>query len=175
MLKEVKVNAKALESMLFIWASIKDREKVHELFLGDLAKSPEMKGAMGEEFDERSVQKVLSAISNRERLNNPTKKESRFWNYNMWMLEDPDMTQVMLKPVKTLNVNEVKDLAPADFPYDSVEVIFYPGHFDQMSQVGNQLFINFFALKADMFDESKVTIDDVEIKEYVINQILQMK
>lgn len=175
MLKEIKVNANALESMLFIWASIKDREKIGEAFLEDLAKSPEMKGAMQENFNERSVQKVLSAISNRERLNSPTKEESRFWNYNMWMLEDPDMTQLMLTPVKVLNVSQVKDKAPADFPYESVEVIFFPGHFETVKQIGNQLFINFFQVKADLFDETKVTIEDKDLKEYVMEQILAMK
>lgn len=175
MLKEIKVNTKALESMLFIWASIKDREKISEAFLEDLAGTPEMKGAMQENFNERSVQKVLSAISNRERLNSPTKEESRFWNYNMWMLEDPDMTQLMLNPVKVLNVNEVKKKAPADFPFESVEVIFFPGHFESVKQIENQLFINFFLVKADMFEENKVTIEDKDLKDYVMEQILTMK
>lgn len=175
MLKEIKINSKALESMLFIWASIKDRDKISEAFLADLAKTPEMKGAMGEDFNEHSVQKVLSAISNRERLNSPTKEESRFWNYNMWMLEDPEMTQLMLTPVKVFNVNEVKDQAPADFPYESIEVIFFPGHFDTVKQIGNQLFINFFLVKADLTVDNKVTIEGKDLKDYVAEQILAMK
>lgn len=175
MLKEIKVNTKALESMLFIWASIKDREKISEAFLEDLAGTPEMKGAMQENFNERSVQKVLSAISNRERLNSPTKEESRFWNYNMWMLEDPAMTQMMLGPIKRLNVDEAKEQVGADFPYESVEVIFYPGQFEVSQQVGNQLFINFFTVKTDMMDETKVTIEGTPLKDFVLEKIREMK
>lgn len=174
MLKEVKVNAKALESMLFIWASIRDREKVSERFLDGLANTPEMKGAYGEDFSELSVRTVLSAISNRERLNGPTKKESRFWNYNMWMLEDEDMRDLMLTPVKTLNVDAAKESVPADFPYESVEVVFFPGHFETVKQIGNQLFINFFNVKADPI-EDKVLVEGKPLKEFVIDQIKAMK
>lgn len=175
MLKEIKVNTKALENMLFIWATIKDREKVSDLFLDELANTPEMKSAYDDEFDATSVRTVLSAISNRERLNGPTKKESRFWNYNMWMLEDPGMTQMMLTPIKTLNVDELKGQVADSFPHESVEVIFYPGQFETCQQIGNQLFINFFNVKADLYDETKVTINDVPLKEFVMNQITAMK
>ena len=174
MLKEVKVNAKALESMLFIWASIKDREKVSERFLDGLANTPEMKGAFGEDFTPQSVRTVLSAISNRERLNGPSKPESRFWNYNMWMLEDEDMRDQMLTPVKTLNVDSVKTEVPADFPYESVEVVFFPGHFDTVKQIGNQLFINFFEVKANVL-ENTVMIEGKPLKDFVVEKIKEMK
>lgn len=175
MLKEIKINTKALETMLYIWAAIKDREKITEQFLIQLATTPEMSSAYDQEFNANSVRQVLSAISNRERLNGPTKKESRFWNYNMWMLEDPEMTQLMLSPVKTLNVDEVKGQVPADFPYESVEVIFYPGQFETMQQSGNQLFINFFNVKADLIDDTKVLIEGKPLKEFVIDGIKAMK
>lgn len=174
MLKEIKVNAKALETMLYIWASIKDREKISEKFLDELANTPEMKSAYDNEFNASTVRTVLSAISNRERLNAPTKKASRFWNYNMWMLEDPDMTQMMLQPIKTLNLDEVKEMVPADFPYESIEVIFYPGQFETSQQKGNQIFINFFAVKADLVEEGKVTILDKPLKEFVTEKIREM-
>ena len=175
MLKEIKINSKALETMLYIWAAIKDREKITEKFLIELSESPEMKSAYDSEFGANSVRMVLSAISNRERLNGPTKKESRFWNYNMWMLEDPDMTQLMLAPVKTLNVDEVKASVGEDFPYESVEVIFYPGQFETAQQKDNQLFINFFNVKPDIVDDTKVLIEGKPLKEFVIDQIKAMK
>lgn len=162
-MNKITVNVKALESMLFIWASIKDREKVSDLFLTDLAESPEMEGAIEEEFDKRSIVKVLSAISNRERLNAPTKKESRFWNYNMWMLEDPETTNNMLKPVKQLNLDDLAD----ENTKEGTEVIFFPGHFTTMLKKDNKLFINFFAIKTDMFDPSIVTIEDKPLKEFI--------
>ena len=161
MLKEIKVNTKALETMLFVWASVKDREKVSDLFLDELAN---IANGTLEKF-----------ISNRERLNGPTKKESRFWNYNMWMLEDPGMTDMMLAPIKTLNVNEVKDQVSKEFPYESVEVIFYPGQLEISQQIDNKIYINFFVVKADLYDETKITIEDVDLKEYVINKIKEMK
>ena len=77
-----------LESMLFIWDSVAQREKIGDPFILKLADEPDMKYLYGEDFDKESVRKVISAISNRELLNHPTKKESRFWNNNMWMLED---------------------------------------------------------------------------------------
>lgn len=175
MLKEIRINTKALETMLFIWASIKDREKVAESFLDELAATSEMSSAYDAEFNSMSVRKVLSAIMNRERLNSPTKKESRFWNYNMWMLEDPEMTKMMLNPIKTLNLDSVKAEAPQDFPHESVEVIFYPGQFEVMSQKDHQLFINFFQVKADLFEEGKVSIQEKPLKDFITEAILAMK
>ncbi len=175
MLKDIKINSKALETMLYIWAAIKDREKITEQFLTQLANTPEMSSAYDKEFNANSVRLVLSAISNRERLNGPTKKESRFWNYNMWMLEDPEMTQLMLTPIKTLNVDEVKTAVGEDFPYESVEVIFYPGQFEIAQQIGNQLFINFFNVKPDLIDDTVVLIDETPLKEFVMNHIKAMK
>ncbi|PKK39365.1 hypothetical protein ABB02_01598 [Clostridiaceae bacterium JG1575] len=175
MLQSIQINTKALETMLFIWASIKDREKVSEAFLDELAQSQEMTSSYDDEFNAASVRKVLSAISNRERLNGPTKKESRFWNYNMWMLEDPQMTQMMLTPIKTLNMDDLKNSLGSAFPYENVEVIFYPGQFEVACIKGSQLFINFFTVKADLFEEGKVTIDGTPLKEFVAQKIQEMK
>lgn len=175
MLKEIKINTKALETMLFIWASIKDREKIHERFLDELAHSPEMGSAYDSEFNAGSVRTVLSAISNRERLNGPTKKESRFWNYNMWMLEDPAMTQQMLTPIKTLNIDEVKESAGEAFPYETVEVVFYPGQFETSQQKENKLFINFFSVKTDIVDPDTVLISGKPLKDFVMDEIRSMK
>ncbi len=171
----ITVNAKALETMLFIWASIKDKEKIRDSFLHELANEPEMAGAYDEDFKKESVVKVLSAISNRERLNGPIQKESRFWNYNMWMLEDPDMTQMMLKPIKQLNLDEFGKAGAADFPYEDVEVIFYPGHFPTYKIIKNKLFINFFAVKADILDETKVLIEGKPLKEFIAEKLAEIK
>lgn len=165
---KVSINTKALETMLYIWASIKDREKVSDTFLEELANSREMKSNYDDEYNAMSVRKVLSAICNRERLNNPNKKESRFWNYNMWMLEDPDMTQMMLKPIKTLNLDSLNDGSDGE-----VEVIFYPGQFESYKRLGNQLFVNFFTVKADLFEEDKVTIEDKPLVDFIKEKIYQ--
>lgn len=158
------VNLKALESMLFIWASIADKEKIADAFFLDLANSPEMGSAYDEDFNAESVRKVLSAISNREKLNQPTKKESRFWNYNMYMLEDPEVTQLMLKPIKTLNLDALEG---------DDEIIFYPGQMETYKRTEDKLFINFFQLKSDFMDPEKITIDEMSVEEFVKEKLAE--
>ncbi len=161
----MKTNLKALETMLFIWATLRDKEKVSDMILIDLAKSDEMKAAYDEEFSTESVRKVLSAISNKELINSPIKKESRFWNYNMWMLEDEEMTNLMLAPIKTLNIDDIGG--------DS-EVVFFPGHLDLYKIIDGKLYINFFLLKVDIYGDLSVTIEDKTIKEFIEEKIKEM-
>lgn len=172
-MKTISINLKALETMLFIWASLRDREKISDQVMIELANSPEMAGAYCKDFSTESVRKVLSAMCNRELLNGPTKKESRFWNYNMWMLEDAEMTDLMLKPIKTLNVNDLLKRFQ-DAPISDIEVVFYPGHHDLYKIIGNRLFINFFMLKVDIYGSGDVTIDNVSIKQFIENKILEI-
>lgn len=174
MLNAIKVNSKALETMLFIWASLRDKEKISDAFLIELAESPEMGSSYDSEFDVQSVRKVLSAISNRELLNGATKKESRFWNYNMWMLEDPDMTDMMLAPIKKLNLDSLKEKF-SNLPYDKVEVVFYPGQMESYKVIDNKIFINFFIVKADLFEEGKVLIEEKEIIDFVEEKLSEIK
>ncbi len=169
-MKKLKINLNALETMLFIWSSLRDREKISDKVLIDLAKSPEMAAVIEEDFDQDSVRKVLSAISNRELMNKPTKKESRFWNYNMWMLEDAEMTDLMLAPVKTLNVDDLVEQF-SDIAAEEVEIIFFPGHMTECRKTDNKLFINFFRLQADIYGEGEVKIADKTIREYIIEQL----
>ena len=150
----ITVNAKAPETMLFIWASIKDKRKIRDSFLHELANEPEMAGAYDEDFKRsRWLRSYPPSPTGTAERSDP--KESRFWNYNMWMLEDPDMTQMMLKPIKQLNLDEFGKAGAADFPYEDVEVIFYPGHFPTYKIIKNKLFINFFAVKADIWTKPK--------------------
>ena len=98
-----------LEMMLYIWDSVSQREKIAESFLVEVANNEDMKYLYDDDFTKESVRKVLSAISNRELMNKPTKKESKFWNNNMWMLEDLEFTRMMVSPVKSLNLDSIKD------------------------------------------------------------------
>ncbi|PID82967.1 MAG: hypothetical protein CSB15_00545 [Clostridiales bacterium] len=173
-MKSIKTNLKALETMLFIWASFRDREKVSDIMFLELANSEEMLGAYDEEFSVDSVRKVLSAIGNRELLNSPSKKESRFWNYNMWMLEDESVTNMMLAPIKTLNLDDLKDEF-SSINYDEVEVVFFPGHMDLYKIDKNKLYINFFLLKADVYGDGSVTIEDKSIKEFIKEKLAEIK
>ncbi len=174
MIKRISTNFDTVEMMLFIWQSIADKEKVADSFFIELANNKNMKYLYGEEFDEDSVRKVLSAISNREVLNNASKKERKFWNNNMWMLEDLDNMNNMVKPVKLLNLNDLKLRLNGETKFEEVEVIFIPGHEEEYYIDGNKLVINFFRLMVDFMDESKVTISGKPLDEYIEEKLLEM-
>lgn len=157
-MNKVNINLEVMESMNYFWNATAEKEKVGEEFLMTIADHPGMKVLYGEEFEVDSVRKVLSAISNREPLKG-TKPEMRFWNNNMWMLEDLDFMNMMLNPLKALNLDDIKVSA-------DVEVVFIPGHMDVCYQEGNKLFVNFFRLKADLNEEGVVTIEDKDIKKW---------
>ena len=174
MIKRISTNFDTVEMMLFIWQSIADKEKVADSFFIELANNKNMKYLYGEEFDEDSVRKVLSAISNREVLNNASKKERKFWNNNMWMLEDLDNMNNMVKPVKLLNLNDLNLRLNGETKFEEVEVIFIPGHEEEYYIDGNKLVINFFRLMVDFMDESKVTISGKPLDEYIEEKLLEM-
>lgn len=158
-----------LEMMLFIWDSVAQREKIGESFLTEVADHKDMQYLYGEDFNKESVRKVLSAISNRELINKPTKKESKFWNNNMWMLEDTVNMQAMIAPVKTLNLNDIAKKLDKD-----IEVIFVPGHIDEFQIIDNKLVINFFKIMVDLNDFSTITIAEKPFKEYIEEKILSI-
>ena len=83
---KIVIKNEILEMMLYIWDSVHQKEKIADSFFLEIADNPNMKYLYDEEFTAESVRKVLSAISNRELLNKPTKKESRFWSKNMLSL-----------------------------------------------------------------------------------------
>lgn len=166
----VNIDTKILETMLFIWASLSDREKIADTFLIELANDPNMSAQYGEEFDENSVRKVLSAISNRERLNAPTKKESRFWNNNMWMMEDPLFPESMLRPVKTLSPSVFEDGEDKE-----VNLVFYPGTTETYFVKGNTLYVNFFMIRTNAFEEDgPVTIEDKPFEEFIKEKLQEV-
>lgn len=170
MLQSITVNVQALESMYFIWSSLKDREKIADPFLIALAQSPEMLPIYDDEFTAEGVRKVLSAISNRELMNKPNKAESRFWNYNMWMLEDFELCQLMVQPLKTLNLSH---LLPElqDYPAEKVEVVFVPGSLDLVKKVGDKLYINFFMLKVDLNGIEPESFDGLPVDQFILREL----
>lgn len=167
---KITIKNDIIEMMLFGWDSVSQREKVSDIFTAKLADHEDMKYLYGEDFDKESVRKVLSAISNRELLNNPTKKESRFWNNNMWMTEDLEFTNMMVKPTKTLNLDSIKD----KLSKDEYEVIFIPGHMDEYYIDGNKLIINFFKIAVSLYDEKDITIACKPFKEYIEEKLISI-
>ncbi len=178
MLKRIVVNLEVLEGMLYFWQATKDKEKVGEAYIVSIAEQDVMKAMYDLEFNYESVRLVLSAISNREILNSTSKKERRFWNNNMWMLEDMDLMQKMIAPLKKLNLDDVTEeinKANLDFPYEEVEVAFFPGQMESNKVVGNKLYLNLFFVKPDLFDDEIVLFEGQKLREYIKNQIIAMK
>ncbi len=169
-MSRINIKFDTLEMMLFFWDSIAQREKIGEAFIREVADSSDMKYLYGTDFNEESVRKVLSAISNRELMNHPTKKESRFWNCNMWMLEDLQFMNMMLSPIKTLNLDYLKD----KLQKEEYNIVFVPGHVDEFYIKDNTLVINFFKLVVDANEPSKITIGCELLKEYIEEKLISM-
>lgn len=162
----MKINLEVIEMMLFFWHSTKDKEKVSDIYLVDVANRDEMKVTFNDEFDAESVRKVLSSITNREILSTRTKTEGLFWNNNMWMCEDLGVTQAMIDPIKSLNLDDVAG---------DVEVIFIPGHSELYYIENNKLYINFFKVMVDVFGGTgEVTIDGMEPRDFILEKIKEV-
>ncbi|CCQ92765.1 conserved hypothetical protein [[Clostridium] ultunense Esp] len=177
MIKRIKTNLDVVEAMLYYWQATSEKEKVGEPYILSIANFPEMEYIYGQEFDKESVRKVLSAISNREMLNSESKKERKFWNNNMWMLEDLEFTNMMVQPVKMLNLSGLVDKTNSinpDFAYEEIEVVFVPGHLDDYIIDGNKLIINFFRIMPDLYQEGKVNIGDKDFNEYIEEKLVEM-
>lgn len=171
---DIMIKFDTIEMMLYFWDSVSQREKVGENFLQEIANQKDMKYLYSDEFNEESVRKVLSAISNREILNNATKKERKFWNYNMWMLEDLGFMRMMVSPVKTLNLDDIKDKLEKEGKHKDYILVFLPGHEEEFYLDGNKLIINFFKIVVDLYEEGKITIGDKPFKEYIIEKLANL-
>lgn len=165
----ITVNFNTIEMMIYFWESVADRDKVSDKYLIELAGHDDLAPIYDEEFSKDSFRKVLSAISNREILNHPTKKESRFWNLNMWMLEDMDNMREMVQLVKTLNLDHMKDKLDKD-----IKVVFIPGTTDVYKVEEDKLIINFFKISINPYADTRVTIDGKEFNEYIQEKVLEV-
>lgn len=175
MLKTINKNLNVIESMLYFWQATKEKEKVGENYLVTLSEYEEMKLLYSEEFNEESVRKALSAISNREMLNGGTQKERQFWNNNMWMLEDMDYMKMMVEPLKMLNLDSLieKINSQKSISAEDIEVIFVPANKEEYLVKGNKLVINFFKITPDIMGEEITRIEGKEITEYIEEKIIE--
>ncbi|MBQ7612839.1 MAG: hypothetical protein IJU92_07205 [Spirochaetaceae bacterium] len=167
---KIKNDFTVMEMMIFFWDSVSEREKVSDEYFDSIAERPEMKVLYNDEFSKRSVSKVLSAISNRERLNDRTKLESRFWNNNMRLLEDPLMRQALISPIKQLSFEALEQKYALD---GQLTCIFIPGHTDEYYKDGNTVYINFFNLFNDFENPEKVMMDGRPFMER-ISEIIEL-
>lgn len=177
MVNRIKVNMEEIESMLYFWHATADKERVSETYLNEIAALPGLACSYDNEFSAESVRKVLSAITNRELLSQKTQKEGRFWNNNMWMMEDLSYTDSMVKPLKILNleslVEELKD-CKCSKEYEEIEIIFSPLHVIDYMIAGNRLIINFFRIRPSFENEEEAFIDDKNIKVFIKEKLLEL-
>lgn len=176
MLKSIKVNLEAIEAMLYFWQAASEKENVAESFFYDVASMRGMKLAYNTDFNAESVRKVLSAIKNRELLSDATKAEKRFWNNNMWMMEDLEYTSSMAAPIKVLNLDPMIQLINERIPdikNEELEVIFAPLHLEEYYVKDNTLIINFFRVKPSDFDDNTF-IGEVKLEDYIMEKLMSM-
>ena len=175
MLQRIKVNLEAVEAMLYFWQAASEKENVAEKFFYDVAEMPGLTCAYDEEFNGESVRRALSAIKNREPFVG-NKKELKFWNNNMWMMEDFEYTNAMAQPIKKLNlgnlVEKLSSVMGAN-KYDELEVIFSPLHSDEYIITGNKLVINFFRVKPNFMDD-EIYIGEIELNEYIEEKLKEL-
>lgn len=166
---KLSLNLELMELMLYYWQATSEKEKVGESYLLDIANHQDMKPLYDGEFTAESVRKALSAISNKEKFTPENKKEGRFWNNNMWMLEDLDFMMMMYGPIKKMNLDECSQMLSAS--EEQVSVHFVPGHMDLCFREGNHLYINFFRVQADLYEEDKITLEGLPLCEFIKEQL----
>ncbi|MBB6445572.1 TDE2712 family protein [Bacillus benzoevorans] len=177
MVQRIKLNLEEIESMLYFWQASNDKEKVAESFLHEVAAMKGITASYDDEFNAESVRKVLSAITNREILSQKTQKEARFWNNNMWMMEDLSYTDTMVKPLKLLNIDDMAEdvkNAEGSSRYEELEVRFSPLHMDEYIIKGNRLIINFFRVMPSAEDGESATIGGKQIKEFIKEKLEEL-
>ncbi|SFE67991.1 TDE2712 family protein [Peptostreptococcus sp. D1] len=175
MIKSVTINLEVIESMLYYWSTVVDREKVNESFFVDVANMEAMKLVQSPEFTEESIRKVLSSIQNRELLSAATKPEKRFWSKNMWIAEDVSLATKMAQPVKVLNVDDLVEKLNEKYPDSNLEKItvhIAPLHLDPYYIAGDALLINFFTIYFDENDNA--VVDGKPLKDYVFERLCEL-
>ena len=146
-MKNIKIDFDVLEMMIFFWESVASKDKMGDDYFMSIAEKPQMEVVYNEDFSKDSVRRVMSAISNREKLNNRTLSESRFWNNNMWILEDLQTMHNMMAPIKTLNLAELTEKYKASTKFDEIELIFIPAHAEEFYIKGNKRKISIHLLE----------------------------
>lgn len=173
MLKDISVDFEILEMMLFYWESIASKDKMSDEYFIEIANKPHIQVLYNETFSNDSFRRVLSSIANREKLNNQTKPEAKFWNQNMRMIEDLNLTRAMLSPIKTLNISELKE---QDIKSEKLEVVFIPFPEGEYIAKDDCIYFNFFNIIANYKDietmqEIDVSLGGKSIKDFVIETI----
>lgn len=172
MLKNITLNLEAIEALHFFWIAASEKDHVDEKFFHDLGDMDAVKLCYDDEFTAESVRRALSAIKNREPFSG-NKDERKFWNLNMWAMEDLELTAMMITPIKQLNLDELVAKMPSDSKYETLEVYFSPIHNDEYRIIDNKLLINFFRIRTSFVDDG-VTINDKPLETYIEEKLLEV-
>lgn len=170
MLENITVNYETIELMHFYWETAAKRQKMSETYFLEVANRPEMKTIYREDFDEESVRKVLSAVINYEPVNNATEPELEFYQYNKFNADDPGNTEMMLPPVKTLNLDHLKEEFQEQSNYNHLIVNFIPGYNFTSMITDNVLTVNFFKIEANWSDMDNVYMEGLKLADYITEQ-----
>lgn len=93
----------------------------------------------------------------------------------MWMVEDLDNMNNMVKPVKMLNLdNMIEKLNEKGSKYEELEVHFIPGHESEYTIEENKLIINFFKIMVNPMDDTDIKISGKPFREYVEEKLFEM-
>ncbi len=159
--------------MLYFWEATSDKEKVNELFLNNLAELPVMQMVYDDEFNAESVRRILSGITNREPIRPANRKEGRFFNNNLWMLEDLGLTAEMARPIKQLNLDELANQLSQESAVDrTITIYFAPLHLEEAYVKPDALIINFFRLQPDF--AGGVNIAGQPLVDYIATRVREM-
>lgn len=176
MLKTIKIDLTGVESLLFFWQLILEKEKVSELYILRVTELPPFKASYTEDFTHISLRRVLSAISNREVFIGENKEQGRFWSNNLWMLEDIAYITSLVAPLKRFNASDLIPKINKEVPhgiYDSIEIFFVPLHLQTTFTDKNKLYINFFAIIP--LDDDKPTIDMNKLRQLIIDACIKIE
>lgn len=175
MIKNISLNLEAIEALHFFWIAASEKDHVDETFFHNLGEMDAVKLMFDDEFTSESVRRALSAIKNREPFSG-NKKERKFWNLNMWAMEDLELTAMMISPIKKLNLEHFiakLENSPNTNGYESIEVYFSPIHDEEYKIIDNKLLINFFRIRTSFMDDS-ILIGDMPLEAYIEEKLLEV-
>jgi len=167
-----KMDLRVFEAMVYFWTATMEREKVGERYLNDIADMDDMGPLYDEAFTRESVRKILSAISNRELFRPANKKEGSFWNYNMWIMEDPEIMKMIIEKIKSIEVREIEEKI-SDKIDKQYEIAFIPGHEKSYYKEDKKVYINIFGFRYD-FNTDTINYMEKPVEDYIaeiINEI----
>lgn len=173
MVHSIKVNLEMIESMIYYWKATSEKEKVGEPYIYAVVSDPLMSPLYGADFSTEGARRALSAISNREIFKPVSKTEGRFWNNQMWMMEDLSVMEAMCAPLKKLNLNDLLPALDTSLDIDQLEIVFLPGHLDTYYKSGKRLFVNFFRLSGDLLGD-RPEIEGMPLKDFLFGKLKEL-